>query len=110
MADLGRAARPSAAAVSGVAIVVGSCLFTDLSGGSQLVMATVGFDPAVAFLWDSTARKRDGFGDETGSFQWFYITLWDSNRQKHNEKRLGRELFVKRVLEITIKNPLFFKG
>jgi hypothetical protein len=45
----------------------------------------VGFDPSSAFLWDSS-------------------------RQKHNENGRGRDLFVKRVLEIKIKNPLFFRG
>jgi hypothetical protein len=73
-------------------------------------MATVGLDQAAALLWDSTARKRYEFGHETKCFQRFHINLWDSKRQKHDEKRLGRDWFVKRVLEITIKNPLFFKG
>jgi hypothetical protein len=70
----------------------------------------VGFDPASAFLWDSTARRWDEFWDETSYFQRFHINLWDSKQQKHNEKRLGREIFVKRVLEITTKNPLFSRG
>ena len=84
---MGRAARSSAPAVSGMALILGTCLFTDCSGDPVFFMAPVGFDQAAALLWDSTARRRDEFQHETSCFQRFHINLWDRKRQKHNEKR-----------------------
>ena len=110
MADLGRDARPPATAFSGVAVVLGACLFPDRSGGPGFIVATVGFNPASAFLWDSTARRRYEFRHETGGFQGIHVNLWDSIRQKHSGNGRGRELFVKRVLEVTTRNPLFSRG
>jgi len=76
---------------SSLAVVMGPRFFPRRGGCPVCLVAAVGFDRVAEILWDSIAARRHGFRHETGCIQWFHINLWDSKRQEHHEKRLGKD-------------------